>query len=79
MVKKSKFSLFSSNPGKLQGLDLVEINPKLGDGIEALQTAKTGMEIVEAMLGKPQQIPEEDLIPYNTKKKVEEQDMQKNQ
>jgi len=62
--------MISSNPGKLQGLDLVEINPRLGDGIEALQTAKTGMAIVEAMLGKPQQIPEEDLIPYNTMMKM---------
>lgn len=53
--------------GNLQGLDLVEINPRLGDGIEALQTAKAGMMIVEAMLGKPQEIPSEDLIPYNKK------------
>ncbi|XP_031572267.1 arginase-1-like [Actinia tenebrosa] len=51
--------------GKLQGLDLVEINPRLGDGIEALRTAETGMQIVEAMLGKHVKIPEEDLIPYN--------------
>lgn len=43
----------------------MEINPKLGDGIEALQTAETGIKIVETMLGKHVEIPEEDLIPYN--------------
>jgi hypothetical protein len=43
----------------------VEINPRLGDGIEALQTAEAGMDIVETMLGKPVNIPEEDLIPHN--------------
>lgn len=60
-------------PGKLQGLDFVEINPRLGDGVEAVLTAKTGMSLVEAMLGQPQTIPEEDLVPFNqTAKKQEE-------
>lgn len=51
----------------------MEINPRLGDGVEAVLTAKTGMSLVEAMLGKPQTIPEEDLVPFNQSVKNQEE------